>query len=420
VGVAAAGGVEALGGAQLSTSVPKVFISYRREETAGHAGRLYDAMSSRFGNGNVFMDVDMAPGVDFVQRIKDAVGGCHVLLVIIGPRWSTITDGAIAPRLADPDDFVRLEVEEGLRRANVTVIPVLVGGARMPEPSELPRELHSLSRRNALELSDTRWRYDVDRLLAHLDGLLGIRPAAASRPAPNPTPTPTPVPLPPAPPRRTPGVTAALVAALVAAVAGLVGRAIIGSLSHRAPPYTARQSDGSVDWPSVPTSERIDHILDPVIWGAFTWAIVGLAVVVWLSIRVHGSFPPAGRLVTGVIVAGAGGALGPAIFAGVPHLMKNSDGKPSRDHHDLLLILGVAVTGAIVGAVAGWCWKRRGSAGFAVGLLAGGLWEVFLVGTGWSGSNDQIAKATLGAAFIVGLVALSQVALDARASPAPA
>src|SRR5205085_5438512 len=197
-------------GGELSSGVPKVFISYRREETAGHAGRLYDVMSTRFGDGNVFMDVDMAPGVDFVQRIKDAVGGCHVLLVIIGPRWSTITNGAIAPRLADPDDFVRLEVEEGLRRANVTVIPVLVGGARMPEPAELPRELHSLSRRNALELSDTRWRYDVDRLLVHLDGLLGRGPSVTTTPTPAPRPTPRPAatpiarPLPPPPARREP------------------------------------------------------------------------------------------------------------------------------------------------------------------------------------------------------------------------
>src|SRR5204862_6256136 len=117
LGVAAAGGVEALGGGELSASgEPKVFISYRREETAGHAGRLYDVMASRFGDSNVFMDVDIAPGVDFVNRITQAVDACHVLLVIIGPRWASITNGAATPRLAQPGDFVRLEVEEGLRR----------------------------------------------------------------------------------------------------------------------------------------------------------------------------------------------------------------------------------------------------------------------------------------------------------------
>ncbi len=65
---------------------PKVFITYRREETGPHAGRLYDAMVARFGEDNVFMDVDMAPGVDFVERITEAVGACRVLIVVMGPQ----------------------------------------------------------------------------------------------------------------------------------------------------------------------------------------------------------------------------------------------------------------------------------------------------------------------------------------------
>ena len=95
----------------MSELAPKVFISYRREDTAGHAGRLYDTMAARFGQPNVFVDVDLAPGVDFVQRISEAVGECRVLLVIIGPRWASLTDDEGATRIADPDDFVRLEVE---------------------------------------------------------------------------------------------------------------------------------------------------------------------------------------------------------------------------------------------------------------------------------------------------------------------
>ena len=95
---------------------PKVFITYRREETAIHAGRLYDAMVARFGEGNVFMDVDMAPGVDFVERITEAVAACHVLIVVMGPTWATVKNDEGEARLADPEDFVRLEVETALRR----------------------------------------------------------------------------------------------------------------------------------------------------------------------------------------------------------------------------------------------------------------------------------------------------------------
>jgi TIR domain len=160
---------------------PKVFITYRREESAAHAGRLYDAMVSRFGESNVFMDVDMAPGVDFVERITEAVAACQVLIVVMGPRWATVEDEQGRPRLADPEDFVRLEVETALRRPEVTPIPVLVAGARMPNRQDLPREVRAITRRNALELGDQRWRHDVGRLISALDELL-----AESSPAPSP------------------------------------------------------------------------------------------------------------------------------------------------------------------------------------------------------------------------------------------
>jgi hypothetical protein len=159
---------------------PKVFITYRRDETAAHAGRLYDAMVARFGEDNVFMDVDMAPGVDFVERIREAVAACHVLIVVMGPRWATVEDERGTARLADPEDFVRLEVETALRRPDVTPIPVLVSGARMPNRDDLPPELRAITRRNALELSDQRWRYDVGRLISTLDQLLAEMPVGGS------------------------------------------------------------------------------------------------------------------------------------------------------------------------------------------------------------------------------------------------
>ena len=169
---------------ETSPDTPKVFISYRRSESGGHAGRLYDAMAARFGERNVFMDVALQPGVDFVERITAAVSACHVLLVVMGPDWARAAPGAARPRIGDPDDFVRLEVATALRRNDVTVIPVLVEEAEMPEPDELPEDLRALTRRNALELSDLRWRSDVARLLGVMETLLADTqtPAAAAPP----------------------------------------------------------------------------------------------------------------------------------------------------------------------------------------------------------------------------------------------
>ena len=167
-----------------SAAAARVFITYRREETAAHAGRLYDAMVARFGEANVFMDVDMAPGVDFVERITEAVAACHVLIVVMGPRWATVEDEQGRARIADPEDFVRLEVETALRRPDVTPIPVLVAGARMPNREDLPPEVRAITRRNALELDDQRWRYDVGRLISTLDELLAESPLVPAAPSP--------------------------------------------------------------------------------------------------------------------------------------------------------------------------------------------------------------------------------------------
>ncbi len=157
----------------MTESTPKLFICYRHESTSeARAGRLYDAMVARFGEGNVFMDVDMAPGVDFAKRIREAVAACHVLVVVMGPSWATAKDDQGRARLADPEDFVRLEVETALRRPTVTPIPVLVDGAQMPARADLPPELRAITGRHALELDDHRWRYDAGRLMRTLEELL--------------------------------------------------------------------------------------------------------------------------------------------------------------------------------------------------------------------------------------------------------
>lgn len=163
-----------------------IFISYRRDDTSGHAGRLYDRLSDRFGEDRVFIDIDtIEPGVDFFEAIQDAVGSCDALIVLIGKRWLTVTDETGQLRLDNPMDFVRLEVETALNR-NIRVIPVLVQGAVMPRPQDLPESLVKLTRRNALELSDARWHYDVGRLINVLEKYLQARDSIEVKPLPIP------------------------------------------------------------------------------------------------------------------------------------------------------------------------------------------------------------------------------------------
>lgn len=158
-----------------SQSAPKVFICYRRDDSAGYTLSLYERLSARFGENNIFMDIDhIQPGADFVRAIEDAVRSCDVVIAVIGPRWLATSEGD-RRRLDDPNDFVRLELSAALNR-NVRLIPALVQGASMPTEEQLPDDLKALSRRQALELSNLRWKDDVD----HLIGLLGVNSPAKS------------------------------------------------------------------------------------------------------------------------------------------------------------------------------------------------------------------------------------------------
>jgi hypothetical protein len=141
-----------------------IFISYRRDDSEGEAGRLYDDLVRTFGDDSVFMDVaGINPGSDFRKAIDDNVAGCGVLLAMIGPNWATIANSSGQRRLEDENDFVRLEISSALKR-NVAVIPVLVHEAKMPRPEELPDNLKDLAYRNSVEITHTRWNSDVQLL----------------------------------------------------------------------------------------------------------------------------------------------------------------------------------------------------------------------------------------------------------------
>ena len=158
----------------------RIFLSYRRDDSGGYAGRLFDRLSQHFGRDNLFMDIDtIGLGLDFVEAIENAVGSCDVLLAVIGRQWLTSTDPLGHRRLDNPEDFVRLEITTALER-RIRVIPVLVGGASMPRSTELPDVLRPLARRQALVVGD-HFHPDVDRLIAALETILGIAPSSRQR-----------------------------------------------------------------------------------------------------------------------------------------------------------------------------------------------------------------------------------------------
>jgi outer membrane protein assembly factor BamD (BamD/ComL family) len=160
------GGTDGLGKwSALNESLPgRIFISYRRQETAWPAGRLYDVLVEHFPAEQVFKDVDnIDPGDDFVERITGAVASCDVLLALIGPDWLTITDENGQRRLDKPEDYVRVEIETALKR-KIRVIPILVDPARMPHANQLPPTMAPLARRNAVEINPIT--FDTRRLIA--------------------------------------------------------------------------------------------------------------------------------------------------------------------------------------------------------------------------------------------------------------
>jgi hypothetical protein len=253
-------------------SSANIFINYRREDSSGHAGRLFDVLSNHFA-GRLFMDIDtLEPGVDFVDAIEQAVGSCEVLIVVIGREWLTIKNAAGQRRLDDPADFVRLEVESALAR-KIRVIPVLVQDAPMPRADELPPSLARLARRNAIELSDARWAYDVDRLVRTIQEILEESETAAQAAAAAPGPAALPQTLvAPAAAAKTmgPRVWLLSLAALVLVAAGVLGSVL---WMRRAPsgdpePAQARQIkfEGEVAVGSIATvgnPARVEPVANP-------------------------------------------------------------------------------------------------------------------------------------------------------------
>jgi phosphatidylserine/phosphatidylglycerophosphate/cardiolipin synthase-like enzyme len=150
----------------------KIFISYRRKDTPVITGRIYDKLIAEFGDKNIFRDIDsIEGGRDFTQELKKATREADIVLVVIGPTWAGIKDDKGNKRLDSPNDFVRREVEAGLRRKQATVIPLLVLGATMPAAEDLPESLRPLTVRNAMQVrDDPDFHHDMERVIRSIKG----------------------------------------------------------------------------------------------------------------------------------------------------------------------------------------------------------------------------------------------------------
>lgn len=171
--------------------MPRIVISYRREDTAGHAGRLHDRLVQEFGKEEVFLDTDIiAPGDDWLAAIERALAQCESLVAVIGRRWLLPTERGDRRRLNGPGEYVRMEIATALKR-EILVVPVLVEGAAMPSKADLPAVLRPLTRRQPLKLSHEGFHTDVQRLAQALRARSAAGATAEPRaPAPAPAPAP--------------------------------------------------------------------------------------------------------------------------------------------------------------------------------------------------------------------------------------
>lgn len=170
--------------------MPRIFISYRRSDSAAASGRIYDRLCQAFGEGSIFKDVDdIPPGANYRVILEHEVALCDVLLAIIGQRWLASTDSEGKRRLDHPDDFVRIEVETGLKRPNVLVIPILVDETDMPAPETLPEGLRDLHYRNAAPIrNDPDFNRDITRLISTIQEHFPSSVAPSATPSPAVTP----------------------------------------------------------------------------------------------------------------------------------------------------------------------------------------------------------------------------------------
>jgi len=261
--------------------MPAIFISYRREDSAGYAGRMHEELAGRLGQEQVFRDADtLRAGQDFEQAIHQRLQDCQACLVLIGPNWVTSQTAAGERRLHQPGDYVCMEIAAALARPDVLVVPVLVGGATMPAAADLPETIRALRRRQAMSVRDEAWEADMDRLAAPLRQTVGAAPAPPVATAPSGT-------------RRTRSryaLGAAIAVALLVVAAGVYWRGRDGTTtpgSSGVPAGATNQSpDGAtyaIDGPSTGSEISLGDLIYVVLSGSVQRR--GDSQRVWLRIR---------------------------------------------------------------------------------------------------------------------------------------
>jgi len=159
----------------------QIFISYRRKDSEGVTGRIYDRLKIPFTERKLFIDVDnISPGQNFRKAVQEKVSECDILLAIVGPQWLNIKDINGNRRIDDPEDLVRAEISSALNR-NIHILPVLIGNALMPDKNSLPVELKPFSDLNAIEISHSRFDSDIQRLTKSISEILKIIGAEKDR-----------------------------------------------------------------------------------------------------------------------------------------------------------------------------------------------------------------------------------------------
>jgi tetratricopeptide (TPR) repeat protein len=148
----------------------RVFICYRRADSAPWANKLYNHLSMRFGKDLIFQDVDdIKPGSLWLESISEELKLCRVFLILIGSYW--LVDAQGSRRIDNPKDVLRMEVEKALSNSG-TVIPILVGGGKMPLQEALPDALKPLTRYQAIKLREDKWVPDIESLVERLRGII--------------------------------------------------------------------------------------------------------------------------------------------------------------------------------------------------------------------------------------------------------
>jgi TIR domain-containing protein len=333
-----------------------IFISYRRLESTGYAGRISSSLASYFGANNIFMDVTgIGAGRRFREVIDEALNACDAFLAIIGPQWATITNENGTPRLHDPDDHVRREVAAALARPDVKVIPVLVGDARMPAREQLPPDLADLRAWQAVELSERHWFEDMDQLVSDLGGKVKSQPE-------DETPT-----------------TAAQAVPLVAVALGLLVAAGPAYAAYKAGLTVKKRTDATT----------VAHFAAG--WTGF-WAVLSCVVAAVVAAMGRDRRQIVPQAVRGLLLGALAGALGGTVNG----LLRVHGGnvKPG-------IVLGFALTGAVFGL------SRIAGRSLTIGLV-GGAGAGALGGVIVAGNVDGFMSQALPAALILMAIAVLQ------------